>query len=163
MGYTHYWTFNNKAGKASDLEARYQKAILECQKVVRAIAEDNRKEWGSSFLSGYTAHTKAGQYGGLEVNGKGSDACESFIMREHLNQNDSFGFCKTGRNLYDFAVVACLAILQYRLGDAITVSSDGDALEWTEAVAYASKKLRRKIPVPNGVQRKVATLRLVGG
>jgi hypothetical protein len=162
MGYTHYWTFNNKAGKASNLEARYQKAILECQKVVRAIAEDNRKEWGSSGLSGYTAHTKVGQYGGLEVNGKSSDACESFIMREHFSQNESFGFCKTGRRHYDFAVVACLAILQYRLGDAITVSSDGDISGWTEAVAYASKKLRRKIAVPSKIRSTYSsTLRAV--
>lgn len=152
MGYTHYWTFT-KTDKAQVLETKYQKAILECQKVVKAIAADNRKLYGSSLLSGYTAHAVVGQYGGLHINGKGIDACEDFIMREHFGQNDTRNFCKTGREHYDFAVVACLAILQYRLGDAIKVSSDGTEEDWFEAVEYAGKILRRKIPVPVGVRR----------
>jgi len=161
MGYTHYWTFNSKAGKAADLEARYQQAILECQRVVFRLAAENRELCGSACLSGYTAHSKPGKYGGLEINGAGDDACETFIMREHFNQNQSFGFCKTGRNFYDIAVVSCLAILQYRLGDAINVTSDGTSEDWENIVSYVSRKLRRKIPVPASI-RPASRLRVVG-
>lgn len=158
MGYAHYWTFNTNVGKASDLEMKYRLAIRECQRVVRAIAEDNRELYGSSCLHGYTPHTKVGQYGGLFFNGKGSDACEPFSMREHLKENDTSGFCKTGQGHYDFAVVACLAILKYRLGDAIAVSSDGTFDDWVLPVQYVAKKLRRKIEVPDTIR---STLRLV--
>lgn len=152
MGYTHYWTFQQTKDKAATSEKKYQQAIKECQRVILAIASENKYFYGSSCLSGYSAHTKVGQYGGLEVNGKGSDACETFVMREHYNQNDRSGFCKTNRGHYDFAVVACLAILQYRLGNNIVVSSDGDEEDWIEAVELASKILRRKITVPAGVR-----------
>ncbi len=160
MGYTHYWSFNFNAGKSADLEKKYQKAILECQKVVRAIAKDNRKLYGSSRLSGYTAHSSLGKYGGIKVNGKGEDSCEDFIMREHLKENKTWNFCKTNKYAYDFAVVACLAVLKYRLGDAITVSSDGDRINWEDAVNYAAKVLRRKVTIPETIVPTRLTLRI---
>lgn len=145
MGYTHYWRLDLRRKTSSEIEKKYQQAILECQRVVRAIAVDNQKLYHSTCLSGYTAHAKIGQYGGLKINGKGADACEDFIMREHFAENEAFGCCKTGRGHYDFAVVACLAILKYRLGDAITVTSDGNYEDWVLPVEYAARKLRRKI------------------
>jgi len=151
VGYTHYWSFNFKAGKSADLETKYQKAILECQKVVRAIAEDNRKVYGSSCLSGYTAHCTPGQYGGIKVNGKGDDSCEDFFLREHFRENGERNFCKTRQRTYDTAVVACLAVLKYRLGDAITVTSDGTSEDWEEGVNFAAKVLKRKVKVPSTI------------
>lgn len=137
MGYTHYWGIKKVKGMTKVLEDRYQKAILECQKVCNAAY----KEFGG--LSGYSAHTKPGVYGGINLNGKGEDGHETFIFREHFNENEG-NFCKTARKPYDLVVTTCLAILKYRLGEAIYVSSDGDASDWTNGVAYARKILKLK-------------------
>jgi len=141
MGYTHYFGINIPKGKAKEVEALYQRAILDCQRTVRAYY----KEYGG--LSGYTAHAPAKLYGGLLVNGKQEDAYEPFIMREHAKENAS-GFCKTARKPYDTAVVACLAILKHRLGNYFNVSSDGRADDWSDGVAYARKVTKLAINNP---------------
>lgn len=144
MGYTHYWTFRSPAkGEASSIEAAYIKALAECTKVVKAY-QKNALDY--ERLSGYTAHAKNGQYGGLHVNGKQSEACEDFTMREHYKQNleRSSEFCKTNRRAYDMVVVACLIILKHRLGDLIDIGSDGDVDDWTMGLELAKRVLRLK-------------------
>jgi hypothetical protein len=150
MGYTHYWTLSQspRTQRAAVLETQYQKAILECQKVVQKLAKHNREVFGSSLLSGFTAHCKPGQYGGLGIGGTRDDGGESFNMREHFNQNDTHGFCKTNRASYDTAVIACLAVLKYRLKENFHVSSDGGPEEWNVGVQLARNVLNRKIPNP---------------
>lgn len=157
MGYTHYFQFTVPKGiKAAVLEAKYQTAIKECAKLTRVWnREASERNADEERLSGFTAHTKPGQYGGLEVNGKGENAHESFDLREHFKQNieadgafGGSGFCKTARKPYDAVIVACLAVLKYRLGNAIQVSSDGRHSDWTDGVAFARRVLRRAIPNP---------------
>ena len=152
MGYTHYWSFNFKAGKAADLEAKYQQGILECQKFVSKLAAENRAAFGTSGLAGYTAHCRPGSYAGLHVNGAKDDSCEDFIMREHFKQNDASNFCKTRRYYYDTVVQVCLLIMKYRLGDAMTVNSDGDISDWEEAKDLATKAIRRKVTIPDSIR-----------
>ena len=148
MGYTHYWTFNKgKRGTAAETEAAYQQAMLECAKVVRYYYE---REGG---ISGYTAHTKPGTYGGLNFNGKGDSGHETFTMREHYTQNDRAGFCKTAQKPYDILVVACLAILAYRLEEAVSVYSDGDVSDWHDGINLAQTVLRRKVSVPETINQ----------
>lgn len=148
MGYTHYFTFNKVSGPkgtADKTEEKYQRAIVECQRIVKRYYRDN------GGISGYTAHVKTGKYGGINVNGKGDDSGETFVLREHFRQNlesDFMGFCKTFRCPYDTVVTACLALLKYRLGDAITISSDGNALDWLAGVTLARMVTRRNIPNP---------------
>lgn len=154
MGYTHYWTFRRAKGKtAKELETAYKKALVECSKVaVLYNAECKAKGLDDERLSGYSAHCKPGTYGGLKLNGKEYLAHEDFVMREHFSEavKDGFQFCKTARKPYDVVVVACLAILKYRLGDAIQVDSDGYAEEWTDGVELAKRLLKRKrIANPN--------------
>lgn len=150
MGYTHYWTFKHPKGiKAADLEAKYQQAILECAKVAQAY--NNALPKGDpERLSGYTAHTKPGTYGGLDINGKGEYSHDSFQLREHFSENidSGFGFCKTARRPYDTVVTACLSILKYRLGDAIEVSSDGRPADWVRGVFLARTVTKRAIKYP---------------
>ena len=150
MGYTHYFEFSKIKGNAQKNEISYQRAILDCQKVIKYYS----KKYGG--LSGYSAHTKLGQYGGILVNGKGSDAHEDFALREHFNQNESFNFCKTARKEYDTVIVACLTILKHRLSSAIDVSSDGNTDEWSDGVALAKKvtKLKIKNPIINDVDNE---------
>lgn len=164
MGYTHYWTFKTPPkGTAKQVEASYQQAIKACNKVVRAWQDQNPK--GSWFrdamrLSGYSAHAEG--YGGLEINGKGSNAHEPFTLREHYRQNleDSSNFCKTARKPYDTVVVACLTILKHYLGDLIEISSDGCRNDWTEGVDFAKLVTKLKTlenPITEGYKLYVVT------
>jgi hypothetical protein len=149
VGYTHYWSFVPAAkGQTKQLEATYQAAILECQKVVRKLAEWNRNTHGSSLMSGFTAHCKPGEYGGLNVGATKDESGETFRLREHFSENETQGFCKTNRSSYDTAVVACLAVLKYRLGDNIQVNSDGSNSEWEDGLLLARSVLKRQIPNP---------------
>jgi len=162
MGYTHYWEFKKpKKGTADKIEATYQSAIKECARIVKAYYAVN------GGLSGFTAHTPIGKYGGLQVNGKGDDAHEEFSLREHYRQNfdeESFGFCKTARKPYDIVVVACLIVLKHRLKDLIDISSDGYSDNWKEGLRLAKNVLKLKnlsipktireykpIPVPSNI------------
>ena len=157
MGYTHYFEFHKPKGiKAKDIERRYQSAIKECAMVALFWNEYCKRFWiDESRLSGYTAHTKPGTYGGIELNGKGENAHESFNLREHFKEN-KFGFCKTAQKPYDAVIVACLAVLKYRLGDAIAVSSDGRAIDWEYGVKLACSALRLNIPNPIADRKQVA-------
>lgn len=154
MGYTHYWSFNKAPrGLAKKTEKDYQLALKECAQIVHAyqvVAED------AARLSGYTAHTKIGEYGGLEVNGKGGKAHEPFTMPEHYSQGGS-SFCKTARKPYDVVVTACLAVLRDRLGNRFSVSSDGYSDDWEAGITLASLVLKRKITNPIQRQYKYAT------
>lgn len=148
MGFTHYYGFNVRKGNAEKNEKLYQQAIKDCHKVILAWQREHKGTECS--LSGYSAHTKLGLYGGIRVNGKGKYSCEDFTLREHLKQNDS-EFCKTARRPYDTVVVACLAIMKFHLKDMFDVGSDGDYHDFVAGVNYANKVLRRtknKVNVP---------------
>jgi hypothetical protein len=175
MGYTHYWTFRKPAGiPAAELEKNYQQAVKDCVKVIK---EYQKNALGSDRLSGYSAHTKPGQYGGVNVNGKQDNAHEPFTLPEHFSDNfklyvndgsagmsGAFNFCKTARKPYDMVVVACLSILKYRLGDAVDVSSDGTIEDWSEGVLWARVCLKRAIPNPlNTSEESKAFYKKLGG
>lgn len=156
MGYTHYFEFKVPKGiKAAILESRYQTAIRECSLIARTWNRECKASGDSdSRLSGYTAHCKPSQnYGGIELNGKGENAHESFNLREHFKQNfegfgKGFAFCKTARKPYDSVIVACLSVLKHRLGNAVRVSSDGDSTDWESGVNLARRITKLKIQNP---------------
>lgn len=154
MGYTHYFgikKLKNIKGESDRIEALYQKAIKDCQKIVKAYYLEHKGT--ESSLSGYTAHAKIGQYGGLKVNGKGKYQCEDFYMHEHFKENKDFEFVKTRRYFYDIVVTACLATLKFHLGNCFEVSSDGNHSDWIEGVKFANKVLRRsKNKVTNPIE-----------
>lgn len=56
---------------------------------------------------------------------------------------------------YDVVVVACLAALKHRLGDAIEVLSDGNTADWQTGVHLARVILKRKIQNP--IKEKVVS------
>lgn len=132
-------------------ERRYQTAVKEMAKVIKTY--NKRCLFSEDRLSGYTAHTKLGQYGGIKVNGKGDLAHEDFILREHFNQNEDFEFCKTARKPYDLVVVACLIILQSHLKGSVVVSSDGSESDWTDGQKLAESVVKRKLDIPKGIRR----------
>jgi len=137
MGYTHYWSFGSTKGAAQKTELSYKRAIKQCQKIIQTYSKVN------GGISGYTAHTKLMQYGGVNFNGAAGQDCEDFVLREHYSQNlDSNSgrdFCKTNRLSYDTLVVACLIVLKHYLGDKFYVASDGDKIDWSEGLILAKK------------------------
>lgn len=147
MGYTHYWEFKPiPRGKAKQVEALYQRALKDCNKVIQAWQSRYPKGGYSDHyrLSGYSAHSK--EYGGLEVNGKGDLAHEPFTLREHYRQNlesPGWDFCKTARKPYDTVVVACLAILKHYLKGLIVVSSDGCCEDWADGLLFTRTCLQK--------------------
>ena len=149
MGYSHNWNFKSVRGTANQTEQAYQRAIKDCQRVIRRYYKEN------GGLSGYTAHCKLGAYGGVSVNGAGSEGCETFTLREHFSQNES-DFVKTARYPYDTVIVACLAILKHRLGDNMEVSSDGNSEEWKDGINLARKVTGLKIANPIGGKKIAA-------
>jgi hypothetical protein len=138
MGYTHYWQFAKNLDK-KDL-AKFEKASRAISKACHVY---NRECMSSERLSGYTAHTKVGQYNGILINGKKDRGHEDFAVPE--KPANSGGFCKTARKPYDRAVVAALIIFQHYLGDKFSVESDGDRSEWLEGLLLA----RRVVPSAN--------------
>lgn len=117
-------------------------------------------------LSGFSAHTKPGEYGGIEFNGRAGFMCETFSLREHFKLNfkdtdlsvngvpqgeyQGFNFCKTRQYPYDVVVTACLAVLKQRLGSAVNVSSDGEIDDFQAGVELARRILKRRISNPLG-------------
>jgi len=154
MGYTHYWTFKKAPrGKAVQTEKAYQKAIIECTKVIQYYSQ----EFGG--LSGFSAHAPLGSYRGLEVNGSERvGQCESFSLPERYSLNKMPDFCKTNAYPYDTVVVACLIILKHRLGDLIEVHSDGRRDDWNDGLVLAQKVLGlKRLGIPKSIRPNAKT------
>lgn len=162
MGYTHYWSFLTPLkGETAKVEKEYKKAIKECATIAREYYLKN------GGLSGYSAHTEPGRYGGLKINGKGDESHEDFTMREHYKENlewSNSNFCKTARKPYDVVVTACLIVLANRLPDYITVSSDGYREEWIEGLQLAKEVTGVAYAIPETIKNSPKPkLRLVRG
>lgn len=154
MGYTHYWNVNKIRGQASQQEKDYQLAIRQCQRIILKYNKE-MKDLDLKHpdrLSGYSAHTKVKQYGGLNINGVGELAHETFSMREHFGENES-DFCKTALKPYDTVVVACLITLKHYLGQGFSVDSDGDAADWQAGLELAKRVTRIKtLKIPASIR-----------
>lgn len=167
MGYTHYWNFKAPGkGQSDKVESLYQRAVKDCQKVILAYQETAE---GLDRLSGYSAHTKLGQYKGIKLNGKQENSHEDFLLREHYKENlelDCYGFCKTNRKPYDTVVVACLTVLKDVLGDLVKVSTDGRHDDLDAGIELASKVLKREFQSPVegwATKREIENVRLLTG
>ena len=60
---------------------------------------------------------------------------------EDSDKEECFTFCKTARKPYDIVVCCCLVIVKKHLGDLITISSDGDEVEWNSSFKLCQKHL----------------------
>lgn len=154
MGYTHYWDFYKaEKGKAKQIEAKFQKAVKACQTIIATYSKAN------GGLSGYSAHTNPGQYGGINVNGSRENAHETFAILEHFSENINGGFCKTARKPYDIVVVACLCTLEHFLPNNFAAFSDGDSSDWLAGLELARRVLRNKrIQMPAKIRKTLARL-----
>ena len=138
MGYTHYWTHQEKLDPQS-----VGRAVIDMAKVVEAKADllgDGLGEGKPEIAEGMIC-----------FNGVGDDSYETFSFPGGWSNDgagEGFNFCKTARRPYDPVVTACLAIAKDRMGESIDVSSDGDREEWSEGVALACQATGREIANP---------------
>jgi len=124
MGYTHYWHQEN-GDVPSDL---WEKFVSDCKKILALIQKS-----GVALCYEYDeprskVHCSKDM---VRFNGPNELGHETFILSP--NEID-FQFCKTAQKPYDLAVCSCLILALHHFGDYISVSSDGDPADWTDAV-----------------------------
>lgn len=138
MGYTHYWRAlgSEHDGDPSEVPAGWNKANK--AKLQTALA-DMFKLAPILIKTVPLANDDGSQpiFNLNEVwfNGVGDNSHETFEI--NTKWDGEFNFCKTAAKPYDVAVTACLCLLKFHLGDAVNVSSDGDAGDWEEGLRLA--------------------------
>jgi hypothetical protein len=132
MGYTHYWRWVKPVKQTA-----FNRAVALANKVLKA-----RK---GLLASGNGSGSLVIERDEVCFNGRGEDSHETFSIR---NDGKDFDFCKTARKPYDDVVTAVLAIFAHELGDAISVSSDGDYDEWERGVKLACTATKTSVPNP---------------
>lgn len=66
---------------------------------------------------------------------------------DEFDKEGIFGFCKTARKPYDFAVMISLMVIKHHLGSDFSISSDGDLEDgWDEAIKYYENHFNRNAP-----------------
>lgn len=110
MGYTHYWKF-----KEPLTAEQYGKFITGVEKIVETAVEAGiqiENDFGQDIFS---------------FNGVGENAHETFGFAAG---DEGFNFCKTAFKPYDAVVTASLIHIKSVLKDDITVTSDGNWVDW---------------------------------
>lgn len=132
MGYTHYWNRKEDLDRYS-----FAAAMADCDLVLSKIEKDETSGskgfygfFGPEFVEDHPDkdHGAVVTPSQILFNGVETDeedfSCEDFAVK--ASSENGFGFCKTRQKPYDYAVCACLIILNHHLGKDFTVSSDGD-------------------------------------
>lgn len=121
MGYTHYWNVSDEP------QGAFQRLSLDAKQIFNAapsllieLADAMGTEETKPELS----------EGEIVFNGKAPDDYETFYF---AGTDRGFQFCKTARMPYDPIVGAVLIRAKVHYGNAISVTSDGDWVEWDEA------------------------------
>jgi hypothetical protein len=99
----------------------------------RGIANTSENVQDGTWFAGAT----------LQARACGGDCShEGFVLEKYESMPDyqktrgnklTFDFCKTAYKPYDIAVTAALIIAKHHLGNAIKISSDGNAKDWFDA------------------------------
>lgn len=137
MGYTHYWTINQKEISPESWFGFMQ----EFEKI-------------ETEFHGKIDHTTDQKYKidteSIFFNGVGEESHETFTMnrknpmeKSYTGNIEYFDFCKTARKEYDIAVCCALIIAKKHFGDIIKVSSDGEEEDgWDKAKELCQKTLK---------------------
>ncbi len=149
MGYTHYWRL-----KPTTLPTE---ALVTIGKLLgrayhRGIIQREYDDPRPPFVS----DTK------IRFNGVGENGHETFFFTSIPEQGQpangrTFQFCKTARKPYDQVVMQVLIVLKYYLGEAITVTSDGDfAVEWAQTRREMAQRYGIRISTGHQLTRVAA-------
>jgi len=137
MGYTHYLY------TALELDKEKFKAVVQDFKKILPNFEHLLGQYGGGVGKPIITNSEIG------FNGIGENSHETFVVtrrnKKQSFQGDgedkAFSFCKTARKPYDIAVTSCLVIVKHHFGDEVKVSSDGDYIEWDDAMTLCQKTL----------------------
>ena len=132
MGYTHYWSFDDKIAPEA-----WQKIMEDAKKLIVATSVKLLHDYDEPNSHPYVGEDK------IWLNGAGDEGHETFVLTP---KPTAFEFCKTAQKPYDLIVCAILAVAHEHAG--ISVRSDGDAPDWTPALVFASATLGRAIILP---------------
>jgi hypothetical protein len=136
MGYTHYWRRDRVLDHAKFLLSVQAIKKLSKAKPGLIVHEYDKPNQPPTFTP-----TR------IWFNGIGKDGHETFVIDrvfkpeewEKGKRGKRFAFCKTAQKPYDILVTGALIVLKYHLGEAITVSSDGDLdIEWVEPIKFVN-------------------------
>jgi len=138
MGYTHYFT--RRLGRI------HREPWAQICEDVRAILTHAQAIQSIPLANG---HGEPGTQpkiddGVIAFNGVGEDSHETFYLTRRLREaapwedeaRRRFDFCKTAHKPYDMAVTAVLCYLS-SVAETHTVTSDGDARDWTPGLEMA--------------------------
>lgn len=125
MGYTHY--FKTQKYKFSRVEFAKVKTMV--SKILQTAGE---APWRIETEIEYVDENN------FYFNGIEDEECETMcVHREWPDVN----FCKTGYKPYDTCVTACLLLLNLVSKGAITLSSDGDRVDWLDGFKLLNQSL----------------------
>ena len=131
MGYTHYWRFHkDKMESTEALRLTFQGVTQNIKYIFDKLPQSKDILRGGLGEGEPIINETEVWFNGDEE--KGEDH-ETFSI--NWKDGAPFGFCKTARKPYDlFVCLALLSFYEYFPSDVFTLSSDGDASEWQEAV-----------------------------
>lgn len=132
MGYTHYFyghdfdpaAFEKLAEDAGQLQQS-------CQ--IPVAYEYDQPGRAAAFNPEY-----------IRFNGIDDGGHETFAIRR--TGGEDFNFCKTAAKPYDTLVCAVLLAAQYRLGESIRISSDGEWSDWSDGLNLYLSVFPERVP-----------------
>lgn len=146
MGYTHYWNFNKKIESIKDFKNKFKQAVdLSKEKIAEAekllIEQGCDKEY-IAIKYGDGKGEPVFKENLILFNGNASrkQNYDSFM----ISFKEIFGFCKTGRMAYDYAVCTALLCFQKVFGEDFSYASDGDIENGEEGWSVAKKVMEGK-------------------
>lgn len=127
MGYTHYFEYSE------DLPAEKFAAFShDVKRLFEATDILITGGWGEPGTSPEVTDFR------VVFNGLEPDSHETFALTRF---GSGFNFCKTQQKPYDVMVVAVLTAAHHHFGSTISISSDGEASDWSEGIAMCEKVL----------------------
>lgn len=140
MGYTHYWSLRGDVS-----EEEWRELLPDIDRIVSLGATLRSLSLAITakfILAPGTSGSPRATRTFYEINGVDEDEHEPFTLP--LGN----GFCKTAGKPYDVVVTAILAFLKTRLGDRLSVRSDGNEKDWKEGLLLAAACHGETVPWP---------------
>ena len=138
MGYSHYFSI-----KGEVTPEMYKEFVAEAHEILRTAdiytGIDVADAMGE-VMSAWQADNEA-----VSFNGYGENSHETFYVTP---SSAGFNFCKTAEKPYDAVVVACLIAMGRAYGDAVKISSDGNASDWADGSHLYQMAVQRTAIIP---------------
>lgn len=145
MGYAHYWRFHRDKMTTEDIRNTFKAVAEEIQDIINNQIPQSKEVLRGGLGEGEPIinETEVWFNGDEEL---GNDH-ETFCI--NWKDTEPFGFCKTARKPYDlFVCLSLLSFTEHFPSHVFTLSSDGDAEEWQEAVDLYNEFTGKNVPNP---------------